>query len=203
MAKELIMEVKKTITFSTQVAARSSAALAEGTAQTAKVGFPQNIPLLIAYAAQAAGIISAVLSAVRGAKASTAEAQSIGTEGVPNTPKPQINVVATRAAGGFISGAGTSTSDSIPTLLSNGEFIVNARAAARFGGLLNTINSMGNSPQFAMGGLASLAGSSNNISLDNTPLTQMMSQPIKAYVTTQDMTSNQQLERITKQRSII
>ena len=62
-AQELIMEVSKTITFA-QAAARSTVAVAEGTAQTAKVGFPQNIPLLIGYAAQAAGIIMAIKSAV-------------------------------------------------------------------------------------------------------------------------------------------
>tara|TARA_R100000908_G_scaffold61088_1_gene38849 strand:+ start:4029 stop:5762 length:1734 start_codon:yes stop_codon:yes gene_type:complete len=63
-AQEMIEEARKTITFSSLVAARSSAAVAEGTAQTAKIGFPQNIPMLIAYALQAAGIISAISSAV-------------------------------------------------------------------------------------------------------------------------------------------
>jgi hypothetical protein len=72
LAKELIMEASKTITFSAQAAARSTVAVAEGTAQTAKVGFPQNIPLLIGYAAQAAGIISAIMSA-------TKKATQIGT----------------------------------------------------------------------------------------------------------------------------
>jgi hypothetical protein len=62
MAKELILEIKKTITFSTQAAARSTVAMAEGSAQTAKIGFPQNIPMLIGYAAQAAGIFSAIRS---------------------------------------------------------------------------------------------------------------------------------------------
>ena len=39
-AQEMIQEARKTITFSSLVAARSSAAVAEGTAQTAKIGFP-------------------------------------------------------------------------------------------------------------------------------------------------------------------
>jgi len=69
-AKAMIEEVKKTITFSSQAAARSTVAVAEGTAQTAKVGFPQNIPLLIGYAAQAAGIIGAIRSAVKSSKGS-------------------------------------------------------------------------------------------------------------------------------------
>ena len=49
---------------------KAATALAEGTmstavgaANTAKVGFPQNIPLLISFAAQAVGIISAIKSA--------------------------------------------------------------------------------------------------------------------------------------------
>jgi len=67
MAKELAMEAAKTIAFSKQALARSTMAVAEGTAQTAKVGFPQNIPLLIGYATQAVGIVSAIRSAVKGA----------------------------------------------------------------------------------------------------------------------------------------
>jgi len=39
-----------------------------GAAQTAKVGFPQNIPLLIGFAIQAAGILSAVKGAVGASK---------------------------------------------------------------------------------------------------------------------------------------
>jgi len=68
IAQELIQEVGRTVAFSSQAVARSTVAVAEGTAQTAKVGFPQNIPLLIGYAAQAAGIILAVKSAVGKAK---------------------------------------------------------------------------------------------------------------------------------------
>ncbi len=70
-AQELVMEVSKTVTFSAQAAARSTVAVAEGTAQTAKIGFPQNIPLLIGYAAQAAGIIMAIKSATSAAGAAT------------------------------------------------------------------------------------------------------------------------------------
>ena len=83
-AKELLLEVKKTITFSTQAAARSTVAVAEGTAQTAKIGFPQNIPMLIGYAAQAVGIIGAIKSATSKAKGSG----SFATPRVP-TSTPQ------------------------------------------------------------------------------------------------------------------
>jgi hypothetical protein len=80
-AKELIMEVSRTITFSAQAAARSTVAVAEGTAQTAKVGFPQNIPLLIGYAAQAVGIILAIKSAVSNAKSAAAMSGAGGAMG--------------------------------------------------------------------------------------------------------------------------
>jgi hypothetical protein len=86
-AKELVLEVTRTITFSAQAAARSTVAVAEGTAQTAKVGFPQNIPLLIGYAAQAFGIISAIKSAVGAAKASaTGNGSTIPSISAPPAP---------------------------------------------------------------------------------------------------------------------
>jgi hypothetical protein len=69
-AKEMIIEAKKTLAFSQSAVANSLTAVAEGTAKTAKIGFPQNIPMLIAYAAQAAGIIGSVRNAVKSSKGS-------------------------------------------------------------------------------------------------------------------------------------
>lgn len=99
-AKEMIMEARKTLTFSSMAAAKSSAAVAEGTAQTAKIGFPQNIPMLIAYAAQAVGIFSAIRQAVSKSKAAAAQAGAGGSGGdVGSAPTvgggsaPQFNVV--------------------------------------------------------------------------------------------------------------
>jgi TP901 family phage tail tape measure protein len=57
-----------------------------------------------------------------------------------------------RASGGWISGPGTSTSDSIPAWLSRGEFVVNARSAAQNALLLEAINA---SRGFAAGGWVS------------------------------------------------
>jgi len=84
--QEMVNEAKKTITFSSLVAARSSAAVAEGTAQTAKIGFPQNIPMLIGYALQAVGIVSAITSAVGKSKS---VASSLGGGGGASTPSIQ------------------------------------------------------------------------------------------------------------------
>ena len=87
-AKELIMEAKNTVTFATLKGAESTAATAAGAAKTAAVGFPQNIPLLIAYAVQAAAIIASVVKAVRGAKSAAAEAGAAGGGGAaPTTPR--------------------------------------------------------------------------------------------------------------------
>ncbi len=93
--KEMIMEAKKTLTFSKLAVAKSTVASAEGTAQTAKVGFPQNIPMLIGYAAQAAGIIGAIKSATSSA---SSVASSFGGGGGASTPAaasqpPSFNVV--------------------------------------------------------------------------------------------------------------
>ncbi|MEP9347871.1 tape measure protein [Xanthobacter sp. KR7-225] len=57
------------------------------------------------------------------------------------------------ATGGSIRGPGSGTSDSIPAMLSNGEYVVNAAMAKKYGPLLQAINS-GNFrlPAFATGG---------------------------------------------------
>jgi len=58
-----------------------------------------------------------------------------------------------QADGGYISGPGTSTSDSIPAYLSNGEFVVKAAAVQRYGaGLFHALNGL-QVPRFAQGGL--------------------------------------------------
>jgi Membrane-bound metallopeptidase len=78
------------------------------------------------------------------------------------------------ASGGYITGPGTSTSDSIPAWLSHGEYVINAKAVKTVGvNLLEGINSLGRSPArvrrrthgFAEGGL--VASTSNDASIDN------------------------------------
>lgn len=56
-----------------------------------------------------------------------------------------------KARGGRISGPGTETSDSIPALLSDGEYVVNAKSTSRYLPLLHAINS-GGLPGFRTGG---------------------------------------------------
>ncbi|MBT9137680.1 MAG: hypothetical protein DDT31_00218 [Syntrophomonadaceae bacterium] len=59
------------------------------------------------------------------------------------------------AGGGMIRGKGTGTSDSIPAMLSNGEYVINADATAKNKGLLDMINNGLTMPKFARGGFAS------------------------------------------------
>lgn len=63
------------------------------------------------------------------------------------------------ASGGYVTGPGTSTSDSIPARLSHGEYVVNARAVSRLGvSFLDAINGMSAGPRVAGGRLAFASG---------------------------------------------
>ena len=77
-----------------------------------------------------------------------------GESGVQLSDKAQARIdsgeVPAHAAGGYIRGRGTGTSDSILARLSNGEFVVNAASVRRLGvGFMHGLNS------FAAGGLVS------------------------------------------------
>ena len=98
-AKELVLEITKTKAKAVQSVAQAGMATAVGTAETAKIGFPQNIPMLIGYAAQAVGIISAIRSATSKAKASVSlpSSSSISSgvrSAAPQAPQaPSFNLV--------------------------------------------------------------------------------------------------------------
>ena len=84
----------------------------------------------------------------------------MGGGNMVNTPIGGHNVAFPRAPGkaegGFITGPGTATSDSIPAMLSNGEFVINADAVRKIGvPTLNAINT-GAVSRFAQGGYVSL-----------------------------------------------
>lgn len=70
------------------------------------------------------------------------------------------------ATGGYVSGPGTKTSDSIPAQLSKGEYVIKAAAVDKFGvGFLNNINSMQmpTLPAVAIGAGASNIAATNNV----------------------------------------
>lgn len=200
LAKELFLEVQKTITFSTQAAARSVVAVAEGTAQTAKIGFPQNIPMLIGYAAQAIGIIAAIMSAVKAAKGSAGSADAPATPAAgnngPSVPKPRG-----MATGGMVYGPGSGQSDLIPTMLSNGESVINAQSTSMFRPLLSSINQIGGGRRFADGGMAMNFNTATSVGSIQDIISQTA--PIKTYVVSSDMTNQQMLDRNIKDRSTL
>jgi len=66
---------------------------------------------------------------------------------------PGAGKVIKLATGGYVSGPGTSTSDSIPARLSDGEFVVNAAATAKHRALLEAVND-NRLQAFATGGIA-------------------------------------------------
>jgi hypothetical protein len=179
LAKELIMEVTRTITFSTQAAARSVVAVAEGTAQTAKIGFPQNIPMLIGYAAQAVAIIAAITSAVKGAKsagtASTAGTAASSGSGIESRPG--------YAEGGMIEGP-LHAGGGVMINAEGGEAVMTRGAVSMFGPLLSQLNQMG-------GGTSFSKGVSGQASYDNPITTSSEPTIIKTYVVAQDLTSTQ------------
>jgi hypothetical protein len=106
-AKEMIMEMKGTLftakqsaTKATVKAAESGVDVAAGGAKTASVGFPQNIPLIIGYAAQAVGIVSAIkgaMKAMKGASKQNVPTPRIetptATAGAPESIAPAFNIV--------------------------------------------------------------------------------------------------------------
>jgi hypothetical protein len=115
-------------------------------------------------------------------------------------------VTANRASGGIVTGPGTSTSDSINARLSNGEYVVNARATSAFLPLLNSINDSGLRPGFAAGGLFTSPVNSSNMSSDSIARaieTSITDRPLKTYVVGTEMSNQQQFDRTIKSRSVI
>lgn len=103
----------------------------------------------------------------------TATVNTIGNTGGANAARSAVNAVPAsktstittifrtikqtimgKATGGYISGPGTGTSDDIPAMLSNGEYVLRAAAVARLGrARLDHLNATGALPAFASGGL--------------------------------------------------
>jgi len=66
------------------------------------------------------------------------------------------------AMGGRVIGPGTGTSDDIPVLLSNGEYVIRERVASRYLPFLEALNRTGRLPRFATGGLVGNSGNINS-----------------------------------------
>ena len=81
------------------------------------------------------------------------------------------------AYGGFVSGPGGPRSDAIPAMLSNGEYVVNARSTSRYRSLLERINSEGN--RYADGGMV---GGTSGINITVNPSPGMNEKDLAAAV---------------------
>lgn len=150
------------------------------------------------YAQAAASTLAVIGSAIRSIREIDATSTELSrTSGV-------INVIARRAQGGIVSGPGTSTSDSIPTMLSNGEFVINANASRMFAPILSQLNALGNQPQFSMGSLLTqgIGNSFLGATIDQ-DMENRTTPPIKTYVSATDMSNQQQMDRLIKSRSLI
>lgn len=101
-----------------EIAINTGVAIAKGIAQSQSVPYPANIAAVATTIAEIIAGVTSAISTVKSAKFAR------GTS--------------------YVEGPGTSTSDSIPALLSKGEGVVNARGNALFPGLVQAINDIGN-----------------------------------------------------------
>ena len=99
-----------------KVAVNTGVAIAEGVASAAAVPYPGNIAAIASTVAIVLANMATALSTIRGANF---------------------------AQGGKVTGPGTGTSDSIPANLSNGEFVMTAKATRMFEPLLAAMNDVG------------------------------------------------------------
>jgi chromosome segregation ATPase len=108
------------------------------------------------------------------------------------------------ATGGYVEGPGSGTSDSIPAMLSNGEFVVNAKATQKFLPLLEEINDSDTQfRKFANGGYVldttiPTTSTIQNIFDDSRIIEELRKtrqEPLRAYVFEKDITEAQQIEK--------
>lgn len=104
-----------------QIAIETGVATAKGISAAMSVPFPANLGAIATTIATIISGMASAISTVKGAKFAT---------------------------GGYVSGPGTGTSDSIPARLSNGESVMNARSTAMFGPLLSSLNQAGGGVAF-------------------------------------------------------
>ncbi|MFQ0994876.1 phage tail length tape measure family protein, partial [Gilliamella sp. BG2] len=150
------------------VAQSSIAATEMGTAITtaASVGSVElSTSLTTAMTTGTTGLTGAMAAAFSSGAATLYTAitsASAGSSAMSGLARASTAVMA--STGGYITGAGTSTSDSIPARLSNGEYVINAASVKKYGiDYLHAINT-GRLHRYATGGLVS------NVNIPKAPL---------------------------------
>ena len=99
-----------------QIAIDTGKALASGIASASSMPYPSNLVAIATTVATVLANVATAISTVKSAKF---------------------------AQGGKVTGPGTGTSDDIPAMLSNGEFVMNARSTRLFEPLLTAMNNIG------------------------------------------------------------
>jgi hypothetical protein len=177
-------------------------------------GIPVIGPALGAIAAAAAvasGVATVKKIVAVQIPSSPANSGGNATQTTPSGPgeRPLVNVSASpvgRRQGGLVRGPGGEISDSIPAMLSDGEFVVNSRSTRMFQPLLQSINESANLPGFAVGGMVSKQNrpqQDNTETLVNAIQQSFGDQPIRTYVTATEISNQQQFDRTIKSRSLI
>ena len=182
-------------------------------ASKALAAYPPPFNFIAAGAVVVAGLLNVkkILSVkVPGASDSTSGASTAKPSVAPinvNAVKRAKGGIVKRAEGGDVVGEGTETSDSIPAMLSDGEYVVNARSTKMFRPLLASINNYGSIPGFAAGGVVmsnnTKPGNANNETLIERLTDSISNRPIQTYVVSNAMSNQQQFDRTIKSRSLI
>lgn len=110
-----------------KIAVNTGVAISEGIKAATALGWPAMIPAIVTTTATVLTNMATAVSSVNSAKENFAE-------------------------GGKVIGPGTGTSDSIPANLSNGEFVMTAKATKIFEPLLTVMNSIGAGVPISMNG---------------------------------------------------
>lgn len=117
-----------------EIAINTGKAIAAGTAQAMSVPYPANLAAIATTVATVLANVTSAIKTVKGAKIPSAGSFSTG---------------------GYVSGPGTGTSDSVRANLSNGESVNNALSTSLFAPLYSALNQLG-------GGVPITAGNAAN-----------------------------------------
>ncbi len=140
---------------------------------------------------QILGGIAAAITVAAGVK------QGLKIAGInTDLPKPQEQKL---NAGGIVGGIGAG--DSVSTLLTPGESVMNARSTSMFGPLLSTLNQIGGGARFTGVNNSDITSQAQLSMMGN--LVDSMAGPIKTYVVSTDITNAQEFNRRVESRSTI
>lgn len=134
-----------------------------------------GIPAAIAVGAGALGASAGVGAALGASDTYQKGRQSATIKEMVDSGRPMKSYIGGRteyetpikkSTGGLVTGPGTTTSDSIPALLSNGEYVLNAKTVSMLGA--DTLDKLNNIQKFADGGLVTNTKSTvSNVVNDN------------------------------------